>query len=119
MPLMRFLSVTLLTILISTSAIASQCASIESWTGCYLSDNAVGCNTKVEKIDFTDFSGKKMTHWINEVDMRDDKVLTEHVTYMMQNFASVNAYLDSHCSDGPCLTGHEHLCQEYRPLETE
>lgn len=119
MSTMRFPLIVILTILMSTPVMANGCASIESWTGCYLSDNAEGCSTKVERNDFTDFSGKKMSHWINEVDMRDDKELTAHVTYMMQNFASVNAYLDSSCSDGPCLTGHEHLCQEYRLLKTE
>lgn len=99
-------------LLVSGNSFANRCAEINSWTGCYLEDNAAGCNKKVVKIDYTNVEGETLTHWINKTDIRDEPELKQHITAMMRNYLTVNAYIDTHCADGPCLTGHEHLCQE-------
>ena len=114
MTVLRVLLILLPINVFANHATAGNCASIESWTGCYLDNYKEGCNAKVEKIDFTDFDGRTLSQWIEKSDMREQATLTAHVTAMMQNHSSVNVYFDTHCSDGPCLTGHEHLCKEYR-----
>lgn len=99
-------------LLFAAAALAGRCGEIHSWTGCYLQNNAPGCDNKVVKMTFTNTAGKTMTQWIGETDIRDQPELKAHVSEMMVNYLTVNAYLDTHCSDGPCLTGHDYLCED-------
>jgi len=98
--------------LLSSQALANRCASIHSWTGCYLDDQAEGCDSKVVKIDFTNLEGETQSQWIAKTDIRHNTELKTHIIGIMQNFTTVNSYLDAHCSDGPCLTGHDYLCED-------
>lgn len=98
-------------VLLPSYVFADRCAEINSWTGCYIDNNVEGCDKKVVKIDYTNVEGETLTHWINKSDIRDEPALKAHIVAMMRNYLTVNSYIDTHCADGPCLTGHDHLCE--------
>ncbi len=85
---------------------------IHPWTGYYLDNQAEGCDKKVVKMDITNIEGEVLSQWLNKMDIRDNQRLKTHVIGTMKNVTTVNTYLDTHCIDGPCLTGHDHLCQD-------